>query len=48
MDSILFDKQHGHVLKKFNFDLLTQMGRGGVGRQVEGSAGKIFKPCCCI
>ena len=35
LDSFLFDMQHDHVLKKWNFDRLTPWVRGG-------SASKIF------
>ena len=43
-DTLKFDMQHDHVLKKWNFDLLTPApgsggGGGGGGR---GSAGIVF------
>ena len=39
-DSLIFDMQHNHVLKKLNFDLLTtSLGRG---RGPWESADKIF------
>ena len=36
--------QHDHVLKGWNFDLLTPSRESEGG----GSAGKIFSTCCCI
>ena len=39
-DSLNFDMQHVHVLKKLNFDLLTPSPGSGGG--VSGSQGKIF------
>ena len=38
---------HGHVLKKLNFELLTQtpVSGGGTG---EGLEAKHLVPCCCI
>ena len=41
-DSILFDMQPDHVLKKFNFDLFTK-STGQVDLQ-----DKYLLPCCCI
>ena len=45
-DTLSFDMQHGHVLKKLDFDLLTPpTGSGGGGG---GSAAKFVLPCCYI
>ena len=41
-DSLLFDMQHNHDLKKLSFDLLTLRVDGG------GVYGKYLLPCCCI
>ena len=44
--------QHYHVLKKFNFDLLTPFpgpgGGGGGGGGVGVWGAKYLLPCCCI
>ena len=47
-DSLKFEIQHDHVLKKLNFDLLTprvseDKGKGGGGLQA-----KYLLPCCYI
>ena len=42
-DSLKFDMQHDHILKKGNFDLLTQTGWWG-----DGLRAKYFIPCGCI
>ena len=43
-DSLKFDKQHDHLLKKLNFDLLTQpQGQGGLLR----GGGGVFRQNIC-
>ena len=42
-DSLLFDMQHDHVLKKMNLDIQGR-GRGGMG----GLLVKYLLQCCCI
>ena len=42
-ESIYFDMQYDHVLKKLNFDLLSLRSDGGWG-----AAGKYLLPCCHI
>ena len=48
-DFLEFDMQHDHVLKKFNFGLLTPSPGSG-GRVGEGDfcGAKYLLPCCCI
>ena len=41
-DSLLFDMQHDHVLKKLNSGLLTPSPGSGVGGGGWGYEGKIF------
>ena len=43
-DSLKSDMQHDHVLKKLNFDLLTNPQ----GRRGEGLQAKYILLCCCI
>ena len=45
-DSLEFDMQHDHVLKKLNFDLLTPYSRVLGGRV--GLCAKYLLLCCCI
>ena len=48
-DSLKYDMQHDHILKKLNFDLLTPIpmieGGGGCGRRLRA---KYLLLCCCI
>ena len=39
-DSLLFDLQHGHVLKKLPFEPTLRVGGGG------GLRSKYLLPCC--
>ena len=48
-DSLQFDMQHDHVLKKWNFDLFTSTPGDGGGREWVRSLGaKYLLPCFCI
>ena len=44
-ESPIFDMQHGHALKKFNFDHLTQPKSQGMGRGVQA---EYLLQCCSI